>query len=76
MELLPQEKSMVTSEENAVDSSWPRKGLLEFNDVAMRYRPNLPLALDGLTFTLQHGQRCAVVGRTGAGKSTITTALF
>jgi len=76
MEVLPQEKSMVTSEENEVDLSWPRKGLLEFNDVAMRYRPDLPLALDGLTFTLHHGQRCAVVGRTGAGKSTLTTALF
>jgi len=76
MELLPQEKSMITSEENKVDVSWPRKGVLEFDNVKMRYRPELPLALDGLSFTLQHGQRCAVTGRTGAGKSTLTAALF
>jgi len=76
MELLPQEKSMITSEENKVDASWPRKGVLEFDNVKMRYRPELPLALDGLSFTLQHGQRCAVTGRTGAGKSTLTAALF
>lgn len=76
MELLPQEKSMETSSEHKVDPSWPRKGVLEFSDVKMRYRPELPLTLTGLSFTLEHGQRCAVVGRTGAGKSTITAALF
>ena len=76
LEQLPQEKSMITSEENKVDDSWPRKGLLTFDNVSLRYRPGLPLALDGLSFTLQHGQRAAVVGRTGAGKSTLTAALF
>ena len=76
MEMLPQEKSMVTSPQHEVDSSWPQKGILEFNSVKMRYRPELPLALTGLTFTLEHGQRCAIVGRTGAGKSSITSALF
>jgi len=76
MEMLPQEKSMVTSPQHEVDSTWPQKGVLEFSDVKMRYRPELPLALTGLTFTLEHGQRCAVVGRTGAGKSSITSALF
>ena len=76
MEMLPQEKSMTTSEENQVDDMWPRQGVLEFKDVSLRYRPGLPLSLDGLSFTLQHGSRCAVVGRTGAGKSSLTTALF
>mmetsp|Transcript_13817 Transcript_13817/g.24995 ORF Transcript_13817/g.24995 Transcript_13817/m.24995 type:complete len:441 (+) Transcript_13817:2679-4001(+) len=76
MEMLPQEKSMVTSENNKVDGSWPQKGTLEFDNVALRYRPDLPKSLDGLSFKVQHGDRCAVVGRTGAGKSTITTALF
>ncbi|KAL7549818.1 hypothetical protein ACHAWF_013061 [Thalassiosira exigua] len=76
METLPQEKSMITPNDLKVDDSWPCQGLLEFKDVSLRYRPGLPLSLDGLTFTLQHGQRCAVVGRTGAGKSTLTAALF
>ena len=76
LEQLPQEKSMITSAENRVDDAWPRKGLLTFENVSLRYRPGLPLALDGLSFSLLHGQRCAVVGRTGAGKTTLTAALF
>ncbi len=68
MELLPQERSMVTDDEYRVDDSWPQEGMLEFKDVSLRYRPGLPLSLDGLTFTIQHGQRCAIVGRTGAGQ--------
>ena len=35
----------------------------------MRYRKNLPLALKNVNFTIQAGLRVAVVGRTGAGKS-------
>ena len=76
LEQIPQENSMVTSENNQVSDSWPQRGHLVFDNVSLRYRPGLPLSLDGLSFTLQHGQRCAVVGRTGAGKSTLTAALF
>ena len=59
-----------------VDKSWPQKGELVFDNVSLRYRPGLPLSLDGLSFKVNHGERCAIVGRTGAGKSTLTTALF
>jgi ATP-binding cassette subfamily C (CFTR/MRP) protein 1 len=52
MELLPQEASMVTSKECEVNSSWPKKGELVFSNVHLRYRPGLPLSLEGLTFTL------------------------
>jgi ABC-type multidrug transport system fused ATPase/permease subunit len=51
-------------------------GDLEFRDVKMRYRPRLPLSLDGLTFRVGAGEQCGVVGRTGAGKSSLLTALF
>ena len=76
LEMLPQEKSMITSEDCKVDESWPEKGELVFDNVSLRYRPGLPLSLDGLSLTVKHGERCAIVGRTGAGKSTVTTALF
>ena len=76
MEMLPQERSMITSKDNEVESNWPQKGDLVFDDVSLRYRPGLPLSLDGLSFTVKHGERCAVVGRTGAGKSTLAAALF
>ena len=76
MEMLPQERSMITSKDNKVDTAWPNKGDLIFENVSLRYRKNLPLSLDKLSFSITHGQRCAVVGRTGAGKSTLAAALF
>ena len=65
MELLPQEAPMITSKEHSVDPTWPQKGVLVFDNVHLRYRPGLSLSLEGLSFTLEHGQRCALVGRTG-----------
>jgi ABC-type multidrug transport system fused ATPase/permease subunit len=55
---------------------WPAKGEVVFENVALRYKAGAPLALSGLSLTVAGGERLAVVGRTGAGKSTILTALF
>ena len=76
MELLPSEADLETTKDNQVDLSWPQHGLLEFRNVKMRYRDGLPLALNELSFTVRPKQRCGVVGRTGAGKTSITTALY
>jgi ABC-type multidrug transport system fused ATPase/permease subunit len=75
---LPQEEEVDTifSDLEKPRKQWPASGKLEFDSVSLRYRPGLPLSLNGLTFSLQSGQRCGVVGRTGAGKSTLTAALF
>ena len=73
---IPQEKAMETLPENKPDDSWPEKGILEFDRVCLRYRDGLPLALNNLSFSLPAGTRCGVVGRTGAGKSSLTVALF
>ena len=59
-----------------VRPSWPEKGRITFSDVHMRYRPGLPLVLNGLTMDIQGGERIGIVGRTGAGKSSIMSALF
>ena len=72
---IPQEEDKSQKPE-PVDQSWPYSGDLTFDKVNLRYRPGLPLSLDGLTFSLKSGQRCGVVGRTGAGKSTLASALF
>lgn len=56
--------------------SWPETGHIVFNDIHLRYRPNLPLVLNGLTASVGRGERIGIVGRTGAGKSSIITALF
>ncbi|KAK8149486.1 hypothetical protein G3M48_006795 [Beauveria asiatica] len=59
-----------------VRPSWPEKGEIKFEKVEMRYRPNLPLVLKGLSMHVQGGERIGVVGRTGAGKSSIMSTLF
>lgn len=59
-----------------VRPSWPEKGEIKFENVEMRYRAGLPLVLKGLSMHVQGGERIGVVGRTGAGKSSIMGTLF
>ncbi|KAH8908657.1 P-loop containing nucleoside triphosphate hydrolase protein [Coniochaeta sp. PMI_546] len=59
-----------------VRKSWPEKGEIIFDNVEMRYRPGLPLVLQGLTMHIKGGERIGIVGRTGAGKSSIMSTLF
>jgi ABC-type multidrug transport system fused ATPase/permease subunit len=71
---LPQEAAGHT--DNDPPPSWPSKGAITFSNVKLRYRPGLPLVLKGLTFSTKPGEHVGIVGRTGAGKSSILTALF
>lgn len=59
-----------------IPSSWPETGRIKFTDVQMRYRAELPLVLKGLSMDIRGGERIGIVGRTGAGKSSIMSALF
>ena len=52
------------------------QGGIEFREVYMRYRPNLPQSLSGLNLTIKAGHKVGIVGRTGAGKSSILQVLF
>ena len=58
------------------DHRWPTVGSISFENVSLRYRPNLPLVLKGLSFTVKEGEKIGVIGRTGAGKSSIVHAIF
>ncbi|KAM5433565.1 hypothetical protein McanMca71_003424 [Microsporum canis] len=57
-------------------AAWPTEGRLEVTDLVVGYAPELPPVLKGLSFTVEKNQRVGVVGRTGAGKSSLTLALF
>ncbi|KAF2134156.1 ABC multidrug transporter-like protein [Dothidotthia symphoricarpi CBS 119687] len=59
-----------------VRSTWPEHGEIVFDNVEMRYRDGLPLVLKGLSMHVRAGERIGVVGRTGAGKSSIMSTLF
>lgn len=59
-----------------VPAAWPTEGRLEVEGLVVRYAPDLPPVLKGLSFTVAKNQRIGVVGRTGAGKSSLTLALF
>jgi ABC-type multidrug transport system fused ATPase/permease subunit len=64
------------SDEKVLAAAWPSAGKISFSNAALRYRPELPRALDGVTFDLPGGSRTGVVGRTGAGKSSLMLLLF
>lgn len=55
---------------------WPEQGRVEFQDFQVRYREGLELVLKGITFAVEGGEKVGIVGRTGAGKSSLTLALF
>jgi len=47
-----------------------------FHDVCLRYRSQLPLALNNVSFSIHPGEKIGIVGRTGAGKSSLFLALL
>ncbi|XP_017268527.1 canalicular multispecific organic anion transporter 1 [Kryptolebias marmoratus] len=56
--------------------SWPDAGRLQFIDYKVRYRPELDLVLKGITCDIDSAEKIGIVGRTGAGKSSLTNCLF
>lgn len=57
-------------------AAWPSEGRLDINDLAVKYATDLPPVLSGLNIAVEGNQRVGVVGRTGAGKSSLALALF
>ncbi|GLU07394.1 hypothetical protein SLE2022_243540 [Rubroshorea leprosula] len=56
--------------------SWPAHGNVEIKDLQVRYRPNTPLVLKGITLSINGGEKIGIVGRTGSGKSTLIQVFF
>ncbi len=55
---------------------WPQYGVIKFTNVSLQYDKSLPKILNDLTFTIESNQKIGIVGRTGAGKSSLIQALF
>ncbi|CBI34436.3 unnamed protein product, partial [Vitis vinifera] len=56
--------------------SWPAIGEVEIYDLKVKYRPNAPLVLQGISCKIGGGQKIGIVGRTGSGKTTLISTLF
>ncbi|KAL0274896.1 UNVERIFIED_CONTAM: hypothetical protein PYX00_002924 [Menopon gallinae] len=59
-----------------VASGWPSHGTIKFQDVVLSYSRELPPVLNGISFEINSGEKIGIVGRTGAGKSSLVAAIF
>lgn len=62
--------------ETQPNESWPSEGRIKFEHVSLSYRPELPLVLKDVSIDIKGSEKIGICGRTGAGKSTIMSALY
>lgn len=72
---LPSEAAEVIHR-NRPPVSWPTQGAVKFINYSTRYREGLDLVLKNINLDIKPREKIGVVGRTGAGKSSLTLALF
>ncbi|KAJ2348008.1 hypothetical protein GGH91_001582, partial [Coemansia sp. RSA 2671] len=72
---IEEEAALVATPENRPPSDWPKTGNVEIEDLVVEYVPGVPV-LHGISLTAKHGEKIGVVGRTGAGKSTMSLAFL
>lgn len=63
-------------EDKRVPEGWPGKGEVQFNGYSTRYREGLDYVLKGINLSIKSEEKVGIVGRTGAGKSSMSLALF
>ncbi|KAL0903975.1 hypothetical protein M5K25_026041 [Dendrobium thyrsiflorum] len=63
-------------ENNRPAPNWPAIGRVELQDLQIRYRPDTPLVIRGISCIFEGGDKIGIVGRTGSGKTTLIGALF
>ncbi|CAD6234353.1 GSCOCT00001844001.2-RA-CDS [Cotesia congregata] len=79
VERIKQYLDNVPTENSAGDSppyAWPSQGVVEFKEVVLKYREHLAPSLNKISFITRPSEKIGIVGRTGAGKSSIFNCLF
>ncbi|XP_055893890.1 multidrug resistance-associated protein 1-like isoform X1 [Biomphalaria glabrata] len=72
---LPQESPWVLPFQE-LSPDWPTSGEIVFESYCCRHRPDLDLVLDHISCHIESGDKIGIVGKTGAGKSSLSMALF
>ncbi|KAL5474368.1 hypothetical protein EMCRGX_G026307 [Ephydatia muelleri] len=73
---LESEDSLMLNTHRKPNPGWPQGGMIVFDNASFRYSADTPVALKPLTFIIQPGEKVGIIGRTGAGKSSLIQMLF
>ena len=74
---IKEEKDFVKENDSTlIQSKWPQRGTVKFDNYSVRYRPNTEIVLKNISFNIKEKEKIGIVGRTGSGKSTICLCLF
>nr|CAD7403769.1 unnamed protein product [Timema poppensis] len=73
---IDKEQGINSESEKKVPVTWPSKGAIQFEHTSMSYSISDPPVLRDLNFVIEPAQKVGIVGRTGAGKSSLISALF
>ncbi|XP_010775282.1 multidrug resistance-associated protein 1-like [Notothenia coriiceps] len=63
-------------ETSSLPPGWPTEGCIDMRGLCLRYRQDLDLAIRNITINISSGEKVGIVGRTGAGKSSLMLGLF
>ncbi|XP_044272820.1 probable multidrug resistance-associated protein lethal(2)03659 isoform X2 [Tribolium madens] len=68
--------SQETGGKQSPPKTWPSEGRISFQSVSLRYSSTEPPVLKNVNFTIEPGEKIGIIGRTGAGKSSLVSTLF
>mmetsp|Transcript_7281 Transcript_7281/g.6586 ORF Transcript_7281/g.6586 Transcript_7281/m.6586 type:complete len:139 (+) Transcript_7281:3397-3813(+) len=73
---IPQEPPQSAEKDSQLGGIWPKEGNIEFKNVFMKYESTNTFALNGVNMKITPGSKVGIVGRTGAGKSSLLQVIF